>query len=190
MDENKLLKVASDTISKITNQGLLYSIVIIILGIVAMEHRFWIGGIGFIFGVLHLIGQIIKPKSPQGSSEFIQEKDRPKIKSDILVHLNNDWDKLDKLIPKLQDVTHKGSVDNIYKLDSDPNTYCGWLNFLCCDTISRLENKESIDLMLKWNSQKKMVNSQLQSTNRVEYINQNASLLKETLSDLIDYFEN
>lgn len=186
---NFLQKILENVINRIKDQLLLFAIAIIILILFFLEQRFLIFGVGVVFAIIYSIIRIKTSKPNSVNTDVIPAADWPVIKGRILENLKNDSQKLESLIPFLQDESNTNYNDSAHMIDSPDQPLLDRLHHLTSTPRSDIENEKEINLIRQWLELRKQVNKQISMTKRTEYIDQNASLLRASISKLIEVYE-
>ena len=98
-----LPKILENVINRIKDPLLLFAIAIIILIVILPEQALLIFGASVVFSIIYAIIKIKTSKPISVNTDFISAEDWPVIKRRILDNLKNDSQKLESLIPFLQD---------------------------------------------------------------------------------------
>lgn len=184
-----LQKILENVINRIKDQLLLFAITIIILILFFPEQRFQIFGAGLVFAIIYAIIKIKTSKPNSVNSDVIPAEDWPVIKRRILENLKNDSQKLESLIPFLQDESNMNFNDLAHMIDAPDKPLLDRLRHLTLTPRSDIDNEEEINLIRQWLGLREQVNKQISRKRRTEYINKNASLLRESISMLIEFYE-
>ncbi len=111
------------------------------------------------------------------------------IKNRIRENLISDSEKLEVLIPLLEDETHKNSIDNTFKIESPTDLLLDYLHGLISSPKSKIVNEPKIELIRKWLNLRESTNKQMSLYSRVDFIKENKHELRTTIRKLIRLFE-
>lgn len=115
--------------------------------------------------------------------------DQKLIKKRIHENLALDLQKLEILIPLLEDESHKNCIDSSLAINAPEDLLLDHLGILISNPKSKIVNESEIELIRKWLVSKKSANKNMTLYSRVEYAKGNKHELKETIRNLIKYFE-
>ena len=134
--------------------------------------------------ILALIDSRVFYKEWKGKS-----KGRQLIRKNIHDNLVLDLEKLEALIPLIEDETNNKSIDSSYEINAPEDILLDYLHDLTSNPKSKIENDVEIKLITKWLALKRKTNKQMTQYSRVDYVKKEKHDLITTLNDLIKNFE-